>query len=79
MVFQIANQTFTALGASDILVCIVENRKSKLTSKQELKSSVDWLTEVIRRFSEAWLQHKDLATVDINMQDHFRLEKVYLL
>ncbi|KAG5653605.1 hypothetical protein H0H81_011977 [Sphagnurus paluster] len=40
---------------------------------QLLKSSVDWLTEVIRRFSEAALAAKPLTSV--NMRSNMRLEK----
>lgn len=47
-----------------------------MTTKQELKSNVDWLTEVIKRFSESYLAQKDLTTCEINMLDTFRLEKV---
>jgi len=52
----------------------VENRKAKLTSRQDVRSSVDWLTEVTKRFSDAHLAGREFATV--NMASPFRLEKV---
>ncbi|THH17442.1 hypothetical protein EW146_g3363 [Bondarzewia mesenterica] len=51
----------------------VENRKARLTARQEVCSSVDWLTEVTKRFSDAWLAKRDFSTV--NMADPFRHEK----
>ncbi|GLB41633.1 putative PHD-zinc-finger like domain containing protein [Lyophyllum shimeji] len=51
----------------------VEACKRDLTSDEKLRSSVDWLTEVIRRFSEAALAAKPLTSV--NMKNPMRLEK----
>ncbi|KAF5373286.1 hypothetical protein D9615_007375 [Tricholomella constricta] len=54
----------------------VEACKRDLTNDVKLQSSVDWLTEVIRRFSEAALAAKPLTSV--NMRFPMRLEKVCL-
>ncbi|KAI0287346.1 hypothetical protein BC826DRAFT_917324 [Russula brevipes] len=51
----------------------VEQRKSRLTPKQSLRSNVDWLTEVIRRFSDAHALRQELST--ISMSNVFRPEK----
>ncbi|KAI0042738.1 hypothetical protein FA95DRAFT_1590696 [Auriscalpium vulgare] len=51
----------------------LEARKARLTSKVEVSSSVDWLTEVVRRLSDAWLNDREFSTV--NMSNPFRLEK----
>ncbi|KAA1470162.1 hypothetical protein DENSPDRAFT_835896 [Dentipellis sp. KUC8613] len=48
-------------------------RRNKLTSKIDVKSSVDWLTEVTKRFSDAWIAGRSFSTV--NMANPFRLEK----
>ena len=53
---------------------VVEQRKSRLTAKQSLRSNVDWLTEAIRRFSEAYALGRDLSTV--TMSNVFHSEKV---
>ena len=45
---------------------------TKLNSRSY--ANVDWLTEIIRRFSEAHALGRDLSTV--NMSDVFRCEKV---
>ncbi|KAI0259433.1 hypothetical protein BC834DRAFT_833552 [Gloeopeniophorella convolvens] len=45
-------------------------RVQRLTSKQALRTNVDWLSEAIRRFSEA---HPDFSTV--SMSNVFRFEK----
>lgn len=57
-----------------ILRHVVEQRKTRLTTKQVLRSNVDWLTEAIRRFSEAYTLGRDFSTV--TMSDVFRYEKV---
>lgn len=54
---------------------VVEQRKTRLTAKQALRSDVDWLTEVIRRYSEAYALGLDFSTV--NMFNVFRKEKVH--
>ncbi|KAI0923517.1 hypothetical protein AcV5_009037 [Taiwanofungus camphoratus] len=51
----------------------VETYKSTLTRSEQLKCSVDWLTEVMRRFTEAWLAERDFSSV--NMRSPLRLEK----
>lgn len=53
---------------------IVEMCKRSLTQDPVIQSSVDWLTEVIRRFSEAALAAKSLSLV--NMQSPMRKEMV---
>ena len=52
----------------------MEQRKTRLTAKQALRSNVDWLTEVIRRYSEAHALGLDFSTV--SMSNVFRKEKV---
>lgn len=52
----------------------VDLYKDTLTRDEKLSHSVDWLTEVIHRFTDAWLSGRDMATV--NMQSPTRLEKV---
>ena len=52
----------------------MEAWKQELTQDTKLKSTVDWLTEVIRRFSDAALAAKPLNSV--NMTSPTRLEKV---
>lgn len=46
----------------------------RLTAKQSLRSNVDWLTEAIRRFSEAYVLGRDFSTV--TMSNVLRSEKV---
>lgn len=57
-----------------VLCHVVEQRKLRLTAKQGLRSNVDWLTEAIRRFSEAYTLGRDFSTV--TMSNVFRSEKV---
>ena len=59
-----------------ILRYVVEQRKTRLTTKLNLpsNSNVDWLTEAIRRLSEAYALGRDFSTV--TMSDVFRCEKV---
>jgi hypothetical protein len=57
-----------------ILRHVVEQRKTRLTTKLVLRSNVDWLSEAIRRFSEAHALGRDFSTV--TMSDVFRYEKV---
>ncbi|KAN0109125.1 hypothetical protein V8E52_009647 [Russula decolorans] len=58
---------------SDSQVVELEQRKMRLTAKQNLRSNVDWLTEAIRRFSEAYALGRDFSTV--TMSNVFRSEK----
>jgi hypothetical protein len=58
---------------SDKQVADLEQRKTRLTAKQSLRSNVDWLTEVIRRFSEAFALGHEFSTV--SMSNVFRHEK----
>ncbi|KAG5725072.1 Lid2 complex component snt2 [Termitomyces sp. T112] len=58
---------------TDAEITEVEACKASLTDDPKLQSSVDWLTEVIRRFSEAALAAKPLTSV--NMKSSLRLEK----
>ena len=48
-----------------------------MTAKQSLRTNVDWLTEVIRRFSEAFALGHEFSTV--SMSNVFRHEKVQSL
>jgi len=45
-----------------------------LTDDEDLQHNVDWLTEVIRRYSEALAANRSLSLV--NMKSPMRLEKV---
>ena len=46
----------------------------KIAQRKELLSSVDWLTEVIRRYSQARISNRPLESV--NMKSQMRLLKV---
>jgi hypothetical protein len=73
----VVERKFPCLSASNTpyIVCfVVEQRKLRLTAKQSLRSNVDWLTEAIRRFSEAYALGRDFSTV--MMSNVFRSEKV---
>lgn len=52
----------------------VEACKRGLTDDERLRSSVDWLTEVIHRFSDAALAARSFTSV--NMKSPLRTEKV---
>ncbi|KAL9713425.1 putative PHD type zinc finger protein with BAH domain-containing protein [Leucoagaricus gongylophorus] len=54
-------------------VAEVESCKRSLTNDMKLQASVDWLTEVIRRFSEAALAAHPFTAVD--MKSKFRVDK----
>lgn len=54
----------------------MEECKRNLTRKPDVFSSVDWLTEVIKRFSDAILTSKPLSSV--SMKSPMRSEKVGL-
>ncbi|KAI0071159.1 hypothetical protein K474DRAFT_1712701 [Panus rudis PR-1116 ss-1] len=54
-------------------VAAMEAHKSTLTRNEILKCNVDFLTEAIRRFTNAWLRNRDFATV--NMATVMRTEK----
>jgi hypothetical protein len=56
------------------MIFTVESCKRGLTHDKQLQSSVDWLTEVIRRFSDAALAARPLTSV--NMKSPMRPEKV---
>jgi hypothetical protein len=47
---------------------------NKLVDDEDLKHNVDWLTEVIRRYSDALAVNRSLSSV--NMKSSMRLEKV---
>lgn len=73
----VVEREFPSLSASNtpyILYHVVEQRKLRLTAKQGLRSNVDWLTEAIRRFSEAYALGRDFSTV--TMSNVLRSEKV---
>ncbi len=46
----------------------------KLATRKDMTYSVDWLTEVVRRVSDAQKNRRSLETV--NMRTPMRLEKV---
>ena len=52
----------------------VEACKDALTDNQDLRSGVDWLTEVIHRFTDAYM--KDSAPSTVNMDVLMHVEKV---
>jgi hypothetical protein len=47
---------------------------NKLADDKDLKHNVDWLTEVIRRYSDALSANRSLSSV--NMKSSIRPEKV---
>ncbi|KAI0339680.1 hypothetical protein BDW22DRAFT_1486765 [Trametopsis cervina] len=54
-------------------VSTMETYKSSLTRSEKLKYNIDWLSEVIRRYSDAWAAGRDFITV--NMKAPMRKEK----
>ncbi|KDQ26518.1 hypothetical protein PLEOSDRAFT_1105423 [Pleurotus ostreatus PC15] len=58
---------------TDAEVDEMESYKDHLSSNEELKHGVDWLTEVIRRYSDAIMTSRPLSTV--NMTSPLRYEK----
>lgn len=52
----------------------VETWKLVLSRRKENLHSVDWLTEAIRRFSQAYLMNRGWSTVDMSVPT--RIEKV---
>jgi hypothetical protein len=52
----------------------VEAHLDKLTDDEDIKRDVDWLTEAVRRYSEALAANRPLSLV--NMKSPMRLEKV---
>ncbi|KAG8782439.1 putative PHD type zinc finger protein with BAH domain-containing protein [Serendipita sp. 397] len=42
-----------------------ERRKNVLTARRDLLHNVDWLEEVVRRFSEAWLKKQSIYSVNM--------------
>ena len=54
---------------------LVEAIRRSMEDDANLNSCVDWLTEVIRRFSEAALAPRPFSSV--NMKSLMRLEKVF--
>ncbi|TFK29580.1 hypothetical protein FA15DRAFT_677545 [Coprinopsis marcescibilis] len=68
------DNTVEVLGVINSLTeAEVEACKKQLTSDAKLQYSVDWLTEVIRRFSDAALAARPYTSV--NMKSSVRLEK----
>ncbi|RPD53362.1 hypothetical protein L227DRAFT_581377 [Lentinus tigrinus ALCF2SS1-6] len=51
----------------------LEKQKQLLTRNEVLRSSVDWLTEVTFRLTDAWLNKRDFSTV--SMRSPMRLRK----
>lgn len=54
----------------------METHRNTLTRNEDIKCNVDWLTEVMRRYTEARLAVRDFGTV--SMKNPLRLEKVCL-
>lgn len=50
--------------------------KIELAARPDLLFDIDWLTEIIRRFSIAYLQKEPISNV--NMKNPFRIPKVSL-
>jgi hypothetical protein len=48
----------------------VEACKDGLTTNRDLQSSVDWLTEVIHRFTDAYMKGKGPTTVNMDVLMH---------
>lgn len=48
----------------------MEACKDGLTTNQDLQSSVDWLTEVIHRFTDAYMKGKGPTTVNMDVLMH---------
>ncbi|KAJ6619944.1 hypothetical protein B0H10DRAFT_1912520 [Mycena sp. CBHHK59/15] len=71
------HNTVEVLSAINILteseVAEMETCKAHLTNDKKLRTSVDWLTEVIHRFSDAALAARPLTSV--NMKSPIRTEK----
>ncbi|KAJ7117733.1 hypothetical protein C8R44DRAFT_626844 [Mycena epipterygia] len=68
------DNTVEVLSAVNILTeSEVEACKARLTNDKKLRTSVDWLTEVIHRFSVAALAARPLTSV--NMKSPMRIEK----
>ncbi|KAJ6519015.1 hypothetical protein C8R45DRAFT_1116957, partial [Mycena sanguinolenta] len=68
------DNTVEILSAINILTeSEVEACKARLTTDKKLRGSVDWLTEVIHRFSVAALAAKPLSSV--TMKNPMRMEK----
>ena len=55
----------------------MESCKDSLTTNQDLQSSVDWLTEVIHRFTDAYMKGNGPNTVNMDVLMH--AEKVSTL
>ena len=52
----------------------MEACKDGLTTNEDLQSSVDWLTEVIHRFTDAYMKGNGPTTVNMDVLMH--VEKV---
>lgn len=48
----------------------MESCKDSLTTNQDLQSSVDWLTEVIHRFTDAYMKGNGPNTVNMDVLMH---------
>lgn len=53
----------------------MEARKNALTDDRDLLSSVDWLTEVIHRFTDSYVRETPLDAVNMDVLTH--AEKVW--
>lgn len=52
----------------------MEKQKQLLTRNDKLKCSVDWLTEVTFRLTDAWIKKREWSTV--SMRSPMRIQKV---
>lgn len=59
-----------AAGAIIELLSSVEACKNGLTTDRDLLSSVDWLTEVIHRFTDAYMKGNAPHTVNMDVLMH---------
>ncbi|KAJ3528710.1 hypothetical protein NM688_g7960 [Phlebia brevispora] len=48
----------------------METYRPGLTRHEKLRSNVDWYTEVIKRFTDAWLNGRDMSTVNMKSPMH---------
>jgi hypothetical protein len=53
---------------------IVEKCKAGMAARQELRSNVDWLSEVVKALSTAWHNHEEMGS--LKLKTPLRQEKV---
>ena len=61
-------------AVADVVCGTVEKAKGMLTRNDKHRCSVDWLTEVTFRLTDAWVNKRELSTV--SMRSPMRLQKV---